>query len=54
MDTAIEHFKGKYCDSCKDISPRPVDWEYSDDWQEEENNRHMKFMAKFYQRRYGI
>jgi hypothetical protein len=53
LDIAARFFKEKYCDACKDISPRPAGWTHSDDWQEEENTRHEKFMGAFYERRYG-
>jgi hypothetical protein len=48
LDIAAEHFRKKYCETCKDISPRPSDWEYSDEWQAEENARHSDFMMRFY------
>jgi hypothetical protein len=53
LDSVCKQFKKQYCDACKDISPRPADWEYSDDWLEKENERHEEFMAKFYKNRYG-
>jgi hypothetical protein len=52
LDAVCEQFKTKHCDACKDVSPRPANWEYSDDWLEEENERREKFMARFYQKRY--
>jgi len=54
LDTAIEHFKRKHCDTCRDISPRTADWRYSDEWLEQENQKHAEFMARFYRKRYGI
>jgi hypothetical protein len=50
LDDLFENFRCKYCDECNDIKPRPSAWKYSDEWQEEENTRHVEFMAKFYQR----
>ncbi len=52
LDAVCEQFKIKHCDACKDLSPRPADWEYSDDWLNEENERRAEFMAKFYQKRH--
>jgi hypothetical protein len=52
LDPVSAQFKAKYCDTCKDISPRPSDWTYSDEWLENENARREEFMAKFYQKRY--
>ena len=52
LDAVCEQFKTKHCDACKDVSPRPANWEYSDDWLEEENERREEFMARFYQKRY--
>jgi hypothetical protein len=54
LDAASEVFKRKYCDVCEDISARPAHWKFSDEWQQEENKMHLEFMAKFYQKRYGI
>jgi hypothetical protein len=53
LDTGLASFKSEYCDNCNDVSPRPPDWKYSEEWQQEENRRHRGFMAKFYQRRDG-
>ena len=50
MDAATEQFKREYCEKCKDISPRPADWKYSDEWQEQENQRQTEFMARFYRK----
>ncbi len=47
----FEDFKKRHCDTCKDNKPRPSDWKYSDEWQEQENKRHFVFMAKFHQKR---
>jgi hypothetical protein len=52
LDGACEHFKNKYCNLCKDIKPRQPEWEYSNEWQQEENERHAEFLARFYQKRY--
>jgi hypothetical protein len=47
LDPVCESFKSKYCDTCPDRSSRPSDWQYSDEWQREENLRHSDFMARF-------
>ena len=47
LDNAQSLFKTRYCDKCPDRSPRASDWEWSDDWQEEENKRHREFMENF-------
>jgi Domain of unknown function (DUF4365) len=52
LDAVSEQFKTQYCDSCKDVAPRPIGWVYSDDWLEQENERREEFMAKFYEKRY--
>lgn len=53
LDIAIERFKREHCDPCKDISSRAADWKYSDEWLEQENQRHAEFMARFYRKRDG-
>jgi hypothetical protein len=52
LDTVTDQFKTKYCASCRDISPRPSDWKYSDEWLEEENKKREAFMSRFYDKRY--
>lgn len=54
LDDVCEKFKEKHCNSCADVSPRPANWKYSDEWQEQENQRAQEFMARFFQKRYGI
>jgi hypothetical protein len=51
LDVALEIFKKKHCDGCKDISPRPADWTYTDEWQVQENERHTEFMDRFHEKR---
>jgi hypothetical protein len=51
LDSGLASFKSEYCDNCKDISARLPDWKYSEEWQQEENQRHREFLATFYQRR---
>jgi uncharacterized protein DUF4365 len=51
LDAACGIFKRKYCDTCNDVVPRPSDWKYSDEWQQQENERHTEFMAEFYRSR---
>ena len=47
LDSAIELFKSRHCDKCPDRSPRPDSWQYSDEWQQSENRRHLGFMKTF-------
>jgi hypothetical protein len=51
LDSAYGTFKGHYCDSCPDSAPRLPDWKYSDEWQAQENLRHVMFMNDFYRGR---
>lgn len=51
LDEAHSLFKSRYCDTCPDRSPRASDWEWTDDWQEEENERRREFMESFWRRR---
>jgi hypothetical protein len=46
----IAQFKERFCDSCSDCSPRTPSWKYSDEWQEEENKRHVEYMKGFARR----
>lgn len=50
LDDVYESFKTKFCDACPDRSPRPTDWRFSDDWQQEENKRHAEFLSNFNER----
>jgi hypothetical protein len=50
LDSIYTHFKNRYCDSCNDCLPRPSTWEYSDDWQQEQNEKHLDYMERFYKR----
>ena len=52
LDDAFQNFRSEYCDKCMDISPRPSDWKYSDDWQQTENESHREFMTNFRRQRY--
>jgi hypothetical protein len=47
LDSAYAAFKERYCDRCADSAPRAPDWEYSDQWQQQENLRHVEFMEDF-------
>jgi hypothetical protein len=47
VDGVYDNFKKKYCDNCPDCSPRPSSWQYSDEWQQEENQRHLDYMKRF-------
>ena len=51
LDGGFQEFKKRHCDGCKDRAPRLADWKYTDEWQEQENKRHLEFMQKFYKRR---
>jgi uncharacterized protein DUF4365 len=51
LDGALELFKAKHCDGCKDVAPRPPTWKCTDEWQEQENERHREFLKKFYEKR---
>lgn len=50
LDFAYQVFKREYCDQCPDCLPRPPEWVYSLDWQDEENKRHEQFVRDFQQR----
>jgi hypothetical protein len=47
LDQIYERFKRVYCDKCSDCSPRSPTWQYSGEWQEEENARHREFLKVF-------
>jgi hypothetical protein len=51
LDSAYTTLKERYCDRCPDSAPRASDWNYSDEWQEQENLRHVQFMEDFFGRR---
>lgn len=51
LDEAHSLFKTRYCDTCPDRSPRASDWEWTDDWQEEENEKRREFLESFWRRR---
>jgi hypothetical protein len=53
LDAAAQTFKDKFCNACKDVTPRPDGWRFSDEWQDEENKKHIEFMDRFQRRRYG-
>lgn len=53
LDDALATFKQSYCDKCPDLSPRPVDWDWSGEWQEEQNKKHNDFMRAFRKGRIG-
>jgi len=48
LDSAYAAFKSQYCEKWPDVMPRAPDWEYSDEWQEQENQRHAEFMREFF------
>jgi hypothetical protein len=43
-------FRQRFCADCPDASPRPPEWAYSDEWQEQENKRREDYMNEFDQR----
>jgi len=47
LDQTYEHFKREYCDKCPDCTPRSAKWNYSSDWQQEENIRHRGVLKEF-------
>ena len=50
LDRAYGSFKKKFCDGCSDGVPRSPNWQYSEEWQQIENERHMEFMESFSER----
>jgi hypothetical protein len=54
LDAALASFRAEFCDKCKDASPRPPDWKYSDEWLQQENDRHREFMTNFYLKHGGV
>ena len=47
LDSAFAEFKSRYCDSCPDRSPRPIEWKYTEAFQKEFNAKHLKFIKDF-------
>ncbi|MBV8859788.1 MAG: hypothetical protein JOZ02_22840, partial [Acidobacteria bacterium] len=47
LDQIYECFKREYCDKCSDCSPRSPTWQYSGEWQKQENARHRGFLKEF-------
>lgn len=47
LDSAFSEFNSQYCNSCPDRSPRPVDWKYTEAFQEEFNSKHSRFVTDF-------
>jgi len=47
LDSVYETFKRRYCDGCSDCLPRAPEWKYSDEWQQEENEKHLEYMKRF-------
>jgi uncharacterized protein DUF4365 len=50
LDGTYDSFKKQYCDNCADSCPRPSSWQYSDEWQQEENQKQKKYMERFAKR----
>jgi hypothetical protein len=44
LDETYQRFSKDYCDRCPDRSPRNPDWQYTHEWQLEENERNKEFM----------
>jgi hypothetical protein len=47
LDGANKVFRSNYCDHCPDRARRPLDWKYSPEWQESENERHKDYVQGF-------
>ena len=47
LDSAFAQFRSDHCDSCPDRSPRPSDWEYSEQFREEFEAKHLDFVNEF-------
>lgn len=47
LDTTYSLFCEKYCSSCSDASPQPPEWQYTEEWQREENARREGYMKEF-------
>lgn len=39
LDSVDEAFRREYCNSCQDMTPRPSNWTFNDEWQDQENRR---------------
>jgi hypothetical protein len=50
LDKTYQSFKKRYCDRCPDCLPRQSDWRYSEEWQQEENKKHVEYMRRFAKR----
>ena len=48
FDSVNGAFEQKWCSSCGDKSPRSPDWKYSDEWQQNENERWTQYLAEFF------
>lgn len=48
LDQALSEFKARHCNDCQQAKARPLDWVFSEEWQEQENLRHRAFMREFY------
>ncbi|MGA2073720.1 MAG: DUF4365 domain-containing protein [Terriglobia bacterium] len=51
LDGTYALFKQRYCQKCSDSRPRLADWVYTEEWQQEENRKHVEFLADFNRRR---
>jgi len=47
FDSTLAAFKLRYCDSCPDKAPRPLDWELTDSVKDEFQTKHEAFVRKF-------
>jgi len=47
LDSGLTEFKSKYCDSCPDRAPRPVDWKFSGANQQQFLAKYKEFVGKF-------
>lgn len=51
LDSIEEVFRRDHCDSCKDKTPRPPDWSFSDKWQNREYDRWAQYLVESGSRR---
>ncbi len=49
LDEAYSVFQAKHCNGCLDCRPRPSEWKWTEDWQEEFNKQHAEFYGRFRQ-----
>ena len=50
LDEVYALFNENFCSGCPDRSPRAADWRWSEDWQQQENEKHAAFAREFWRR----